>query len=181
VVIETKEQKENVAKPLYSTTVNVTQEFGKGCSKLWLALYCGKEAVLKNFFSYQWCTIGTPMIFEVPKAGLWTFRLFPSEYVPILTLEHTIKGENTLQLSVENNVASIKYNITTLDVTTEKPWIAIHIVGSTNNDWKRYKYITDFVGIISIDVSSLAGNSIEARLFDYYNTSLHQTSNAVQI
>lgn len=116
---------------------------GKVCPNLWIALYASGVQSLKNFVSYQYCTVNTDVVFSIPKSGAWTFKLFPFKYYePILSFPYfidgifssrlvdiifllTLKGEDKVQMQVVGNQFVISYHIKTLSLD-QKPWIGIY-------------------------------------------------------
>jgi hypothetical protein len=172
--VETKNQSN-----LFSATLRVTQEGGKECSHLWIALYANGVQNLKNFLTYQYCSVGKDIVMSIPKSGAWTFKLFPfKSYEPICSLPYFIDGEDKIQLQLVGNQFIISYHIKTMSLD-QRPWMGIYEVPDKTGLWKRYKYAQNFEGATTIEVGNLPSGQYEARLLDYDTSNVFAKSEIV--
>lgn len=167
---------------LFSATLKVTQEGGKECSNLWIALYASGVTSLKNFISYQYCAVNKDIVVSIPKSGAWTFRLFPfKSYEPILSFPYFIDGEDKIQLQLVGSQFVISYHIKTLSID-QRPWIGIYDAAEEKTgQWCRYKYAQNFEGATTIEAGNLPSGNYEARLLDYETSTVHAKSEIVTL
>jgi len=175
--VETKNQSN-----LFSAILRVSQEGGKECSNLWIAIYASGVQNLKNFITYQYCEVNKDIEFSIPKSGEWTFRLFPfKSYEPILALTYFIDGEDKVQLQIVGSQFIISYHIKTLSLD-QRPWIGIYETSEEKTGlWKRYKYASTFEGAATIDADNLPSGKYEARLLDYDTSTVCAKSEIVTL
>jgi hypothetical protein len=175
--VETKNQSN-----LFSATLRVSQQGGKECSHLWIALYASGVQNLKNFITYQYCAVNKDIVFSIPKSGAWTFRLFPfKSYEPILALPYFIAGEDKVQLQIVGTQFIVSYHIKTLSLD-QRPWIGIYEFSEEKTGlWKRYKYALNFEGATTIDAGNLPSGNYEARLLDYETSTVCAKSEIVSL
>jgi len=168
---------------LFTVTLNVTQEGGKEQPYLWIALYPKNETYIKRFVSYQYCSVNKEIVFLVPKSGAWTFQLFPfKSYESILSLPYFIEGEDKVKLEIKGRSFIISYEIKTLSLDQQQPWIGIYEATQEKvGQWKRQKFVDNFVGAMAIDGSSLPIGNYEARLLDYGTSSVFAKSEIITI
>jgi hypothetical protein len=166
---------------LYSVTLQVSQNSGKQQPNLWLGLYATTDAHIKNFLSYQYCSVDKELTFSIPKSGLWVFKLFPfKSYEPILSFPYFIEGEDKASLSLVGNQFVIEYHIKTLSLD-QQPWIGIYDISEGRaNHWKRYKYVDNYTGAMTI-AANLPNGQYEARILDYVNSAVVAKSGVVKL
>jgi len=168
---------------LFTVTLNVIQESGKEQAYLWIALYSMNEASFKRFLSYQYCSVNKEITFLVPKSGSWVFKLFPFKaYEPILSFPYFIEGEDKVKLEIKGRSFIVSYEIKTLSLDQQQPWIGIYEASQDNVvQFKRKKFVDNFVGAMTIDGASLPLGNYEARLLDYVTSSVFAKSDIITI
>jgi len=132
--------------------------------------------------------VNNTLVFPVPKAGKWEFRLFLDRnywgnYLDVKRCSILVPGQDSLELSVVDNQAIVKYVIETVEPYQDAAWIGLFFVEEKDNrQWRRYKNI--YVGgsnEIRFKAPQTAG-TYHARLFANrcYDVIL-QTSNSITI
>lgn len=166
---------------LFTVGLKIKQEGGKSQPNLWIALYPENERNLKQYVSYQYCAADKDIKIEVPKSGSWAFKLFPfKSYEPILSVAYFIPGEDEVTLSVVGSHFVIAYNVKTLS-SAQKPWIGIYEASEERpSQWKRYKYVDNAKGAMTIDANVPPGR-YEARLLDIKATQVFAKSQTIAI
>jgi len=111
------------------------------------------------------------LIFDVPKSGVWEFRLFPlNTYQHAASCHIDIQGTDTLTLRVETSLPVpqifIDVDLQTKDVANDAPWIGVYKTCEVNpRMYRRYKYLpTNGKSVIQFKAPIHAG-AYEARLF----------------
>jgi len=168
--------------------VNVDQRFGTSQPNAWVGLFEPNQSNNSQYVTYQWMidAVNNTLLFVVPKSGNWEFRLFLDRnywgtYVDVKRCLILVPGEDTLELSIVDNQAIVRYMIETVDPYKDSAWIGLFFVDEKNNrQWRRYKNI--YLGG-SNEIRFKAPQSpgtYHARLFAN-RYSLLQTSNLITI
>jgi len=163
--------------------IQIQQTFGRQYANSWIGLYDPSKPN-KEYAAYENVGDKKEILFCVPKAGIWEFRLFPlyRAYDHVASCKVDISGESKITLSVEGQEVILTYNISTLDPKRDNVWFGIY--HSTENNpryWRRKQTIADTSkGVRRMKVLQHAG-TYEARLFAQGSTTVICRSNAITI
>eukprot|EP01126_Amoeba_proteus_P025190 TRINITY_DN2518_c0_g1_i1.p1 TRINITY_DN2518_c0_g1~~TRINITY_DN2518_c0_g1_i1.p1 ORF type:complete len:670 (+),score=199.33 TRINITY_DN2518_c0_g1_i1:314-2323(+) len=145
-----------------TAVISVVIKEGVPTTDAWVAMYPkGKDV----YYNYQWLD-KTDLTFDLPKVGSWIFKLFPHRAsVAVHSCEISYEGENSLELSLTDHSALIKYSIPTLDPACDSVWVGIYFVDEGNQrQYRRKKGISSREG--SLEVKKMLTKGVyEARLF----------------
>lgn len=154
--------------------VNVvfTKNFGIERTNSWIAMYPKSQPDNYYWLNYQWVTYGVSQkaTFEVPKAGEWEFRFFPTNskpWVDVARCSILIAGDDKLELThiPANNQITVNCTVETVDPATEKPWVGIYHTTEENlRQYRRYKHISSQKATLTFKALQHSG-TYEARLY----------------
>ena len=127
--------------------VSYTQLAGESCPNAWIGLYTDPALRDRSYTTYEWCSSSQSqtLAFDVPKAGSWTFRLFPYRaYNSVTQTTVEVLGKDTVLLEHDmvNCKVKLTCNVNTVDPYQDGVWVGLFRVNEKNNrQWRRYKYI----------------------------------------
>merc|ERR1711988_987147 len=127
--------------------VSYTQLAGESCPNAWIGLYTDPALRDRSYTTYEWCSSSQSqtLVFDVPKAGSWTFRLFPYRaYNSVTQTTVEVLGKDTVLLEHDmvNCKVKLTCNVNTVDPYQDGVWVGLFRVNEKNNrQWRRYKYI----------------------------------------
>jgi len=174
--------------------VSVSQLSGLEYSTAWIGMYEKSETDPKQYKTWEWLTSGKivdlnektktqQLTFKAAKSGDWEFRLFPLRtYVHIATAQLTLKGSDSINISVNGTELTVAADIITVDPLTEYVWVGVYKVDELNNrQWRRYSYITHAGKSSIVFKTPIHTGVYEARLFAKKSYDVLQRSNAIAI
>jgi len=144
--------KEKTEEP--QVVLKIEQKSGDAASSYaWVGMYQmvgNQPSPSKSYYTYQRWNPSNPeaIVFQIPKAGIWEFRLFPSnDYQHAASCIQEVNGDDRLHLRLDDKLAVpqifVDVDLRTRDIAKDSPWIGVYKVNeSSTKAYRRYKAIT---------------------------------------